>query len=162
MSYTLSISSIARRTRVDNITSQCYIFVDQKRNPIETIEFLILSSLLFGLNVVTECHDLSCSIPIFYVSNHLCRVLRLDSISFVWRLESNHPLLIPANYLYSDVLPFTYTWKMVKDAPNHILMNMIGLAQTSHEILDDGDILISPVVFNTPTRKVYPKATCRS
>ena len=36
---------------------------------------------------------------------------------------------------------------MVKDAPNNIMMNMIGLAQTSHEILEDGDFPISPVVL---------------
>ena len=29
---------------------------------------------------------------------------------------------------------------MVKDATNHVPMNMIGLAQTSHEILEDGDV----------------------
>ena len=34
---------------------------------------------------------------------------------------------------------------MVKDAPNNILMNMIGLAQTSRKILKDGDILMLPV-----------------
>ena len=39
---------------------------------------------------------------------------------------------------------------MVKDTPNHISMNMIGLAQTSREILEDGDILISPVVLIAP------------
>ena len=38
---------------------------------------------------------------------------------------------------------------MVKDAPNYIKMNMIGLDQTSREILKDGDILISPVVLIT-------------
>ena len=36
---------------------------------------------------------------------------------------------------------------MVKDAPNHILMSMIGLAQTSREILKDSDILIFSVVL---------------
>ena len=38
---------------------------------------------------------------------------------------------------------------MAKDAPNHVLMNMIGLIQTSREILKDGDIPISPVVLIT-------------
>ena len=33
VSYALSIISIARKTLVDNIISQCYISVDQKRNP---------------------------------------------------------------------------------------------------------------------------------
>ena len=30
------------------------------------------------------------------------------------------------NYLDSDVIPFTYTLKMVKDIPNYIPKNMIG------------------------------------
>ena len=34
VSYALSISSIARKTHVDNIMSLCYIYVDQKRTPI--------------------------------------------------------------------------------------------------------------------------------
>ena len=71
------------------------------------------------------------------------------------------PFLIPADYLYSDVLPLTSTWKMVKDAHNHIPMNMIGLAQTSCEILEYSDILILPVVLIILTSKVYPKKTCR-
>ena len=37
---------------------------------------------------------------------------------------------------------------MVKYAPNHIPMNMIGLNQTSREILKDGDVPISPVVLS--------------
>ena len=57
-------------------------------------------------------------------------------------MYSNQPFLIPANYLYYDVLPFTSTWKMVKDASNNILMNMIGLDQTSREIIKDGDIIV--------------------
>ena len=48
---------------------------------------------------------------------------------------------------------------MVKDTPNYIPINMIGLAQTSIEILEDGYILIFPVVLIIPTRKLYPKAT---
>ena len=39
---------------------------------------------------------------------------------------------------------------MMKDAPNNIPINIIGLAQTSCEILDDGDILILLVVLITP------------
>ena len=35
----------------------------------------------------------------------------------------------------------------MKDAPNYVLTNMIGLAHTSHEILEDGDVLIFPVVL---------------
>ena len=36
---------------------------------------------------------------------------------------------------------------MVKSTTNNIPMNMIGLSQTSHEILEDGDTLIFPVVL---------------
>ena len=39
---------------------------------------------------------------------------------------------------------------MVKDAPNHVLMNMIGLAQTSRKILEDGDVPIFLLVLITP------------
>ena len=37
------------------------------------------------------------------------------------------------------------TWKMEKYTPNNVLMNMIGLAHTSREILEDGDVPIFPV-----------------
>ena len=57
------------------------------------------------------------------------------------------------------LFPSASTWKMVKDAPNHVPMNMIGLAQTSREIPEDGDIPIFPVVLINQTCKVYPKAT---
>ena len=48
------------------------------------------------------------------------------------------------------LFPSPSTWKMVKDAPNHVPMNMIGLAQTSREIPKDGDFPIFPVVLSTP------------
>ena len=38
---------------------------------------------------------------------------------------------------------------MVKDSPNHVPMNMIGLAQTSHEIIEESDVLTFPVVLST-------------
>ena len=38
---------------------------------------------------------------------------------------------------------------MMKDAPNHVPMNMIGLSQNSHEILEDGDVTIFTVVLST-------------
>ena len=41
------------------------------------------------------------------------------------------------------------TWKMVKDAPNNIPMNMIGLSQTSREILEEGHVPIFTVVIST-------------
>ena len=41
------------------------------------------------------------------------------------------------------------TWKMMKDAPNHVPMNMIGLAQTSCKILEDGDVPIFLVALST-------------
>ena len=46
--------------------------------------------------------------------------------------------------------PLPSMWKMVKDAPNYVPMNMIGLAQTSRKILEEGDVLIFPVVLSTP------------
>ena len=45
--------------------------------------------------------------------------------------------------------PSTSTCKMVKDAPNRVPMNTIGLAQTSHEILEDGDVPIFLLVLST-------------
>ena len=44
---------------------------------------------------------------------------------------------------------------MVKDAPNYVLMNVIVLAQTSCKILDDGDVLIFPVILITPKALRY-------
>ena len=38
----------------------------------------------------------------------------------------------------------------MKDSPNHVTMNMIGLAYTSDEILEDGDVPIFLVVLSTP------------
>ena len=38
----------------------------------------------------------------------------------------------------------------MKDTPNHVPMNMIGLAKTSHEILEDDDVPILPVVLINP------------
>ena len=48
------------------------------------------------------------------------------------------------------LLPSPSTWKMVKDAPNHVPINMIGLAQTSRKILKEDDVPIFPVVLSTP------------
>ena len=46
--------------------------------------------------------------------------------------------------------PSPSTWNMETDTHNHALMNMISLAQTSREILEDGDVPILPVVLVTP------------
>ena len=43
---------------------------------------------------------------------------------------------------------------MVKGTPNHIPMNIICKEQTSHEPLEDSNILILPVVLITPTHIV--------
>ena len=48
------------------------------------------------------------------------------------------------------LFPSPSTWKMVKDAPNHIPMNMIGLSQLSRKILEDGDVPIFPVFLIAP------------
>ena len=85
--------------------------------------------------------------------NELDRVLWIDSIGFILRLKrinTNQPLLILSNYLYSDVLTFNPTWKMVKDTSNYVSMKMIGLAQTSRKIIEDGDVPILLVVLITP------------
>ena len=42
------------------------------------------------------------------------------------------------------------TWKMAKDSPNHLPMNVICLAQTSCKILEDGDVPILLAVLITP------------
>ena len=47
-------------------------------------------------------------------------------------------------------LPSPFTWKMVKDAPNHVPMNMIGLEKNLREIIEEGDVPILPVVLNNP------------
>ena len=65
-------------------------------------------------------------------------------------MKYNSLLLIPYNCLCSSVFPFTSTWKAVKDTPNYVLMSMIGLAQTSLKILEDGDVPIFSVVLITP------------
>ena len=46
--------------------------------------------------------------------------------------------------------PSPSKWNMVKDAPNHGLMNMIGSAHNSREILEDSDFPIFFVVLSTP------------
>ena len=46
--------------------------------------------------------------------------------------------------------PSPSTWDMVKYTPNHVLMNMIGLSQTSRETLKDSDVPIFLVVLSTP------------
>ena len=48
------------------------------------------------------------------------------------------------------LFPSPSTGKMVKDTPNYVLMNMIGLPQTSRKIFKDGDIPILPVNSSTP------------
>ena len=47
------------------------------------------------------------------------------------------------------LFPSPFNWKMVKDAPNHVPMNMIGLTKTSCEIPEDSDVPILPAVLIT-------------
>ena len=42
----------------------------------------------------------------------------------------------------------------MKDAPNNVPMDMIGLSHTSREILKYGDVPVFPVFLITPTCKV--------
>ena len=58
--------------------------------------------------------------------------------------------------------PSPSTCNVVKESPNHVLMNMIGLAQTSRGIIEDGDVPILLVVLITPACKVYLNAICHS
>ena len=60
------------------------------------MEYLIVSILLFVLNLVTECPNSSrsvfhvqciCSIPKFYVSTQLGQVLQLNPVRLVCRLK---------------------------------------------------------------------------
>ena len=60
------------------------------------------------------------------------------------------------------LFPSPSTCKVMKGAPNHVPMNMIGFAYTSLKILEGGDFPMFPVVLITPNHMVYPKATCRS
>ena len=46
--------------------------------------------------------------------------------------------------------PLPSTWKVLKDAPNHVPIKMIGLAQTSRKIIEEVDVPILPVVLITP------------
>ena len=50
---------------------------------------------------------------------------------------------------------------MVKDAPNHIPTNMIGLAHTSSEIPEDGNVPIFLLVLTTPKSLRYTTAPNR-
>ena len=57
------------------------------------------------------------------------------------------------------LFPLPSTWKMIKDAPNHVSMNIIGLAQTSRERLEYDDVPIFLVVFKysgSPTVQCDP------
>ena len=47
------------------------------------------------------------------------------------------------------LLPSPSMWKIIKDTPNNVPMNTNGLAQTSIEILEEGDVSILPVVLST-------------
>ena len=47
-------------------------------------------------------------------------------------------------------LPSPSTWNIVKDAPNHVPIKIIGLAHNSREILEDGDVPILLAVLITP------------
>ena len=47
---------------------------------------------------------------------------------------------------------------MVKDDPNHIPMNIIGSSHTSRKILEEGDIILFPVVLITPKSLRYNRS----
>ena len=97
-------------------------------------------SQLFMFNRMLLCLD---SISFTYWLNLIRSSLTTRSNYFLsidlseFSLITYYLLLIYFNYLDSDVLPFTSTWKMAKDTPNQIPKNMIGYYQTSREILED-------------------------
>ena len=79
---------------------------------------------------------------------HYYDSIQLISIWIIKRIEFHYLFPIPFNYLDSNVSPSPFTWKMSKDSPNHVPMNMIDLSQTSQEILEDGDVQIFPVFLS--------------
>ena len=66
------------------------------------------------------------------------------------RIEFHSIFRITFNYLDSMFFPLPFNWKMAKENPNHVLINMIGLDQTSQEIIKDGDVPIFTVGLITP------------
>ena len=92
---------------------------------------------LFTYGVIITLYSLNAK------STHPSDVLHSIHFQFTYTI-------IPYNYLYSYVLPFTSTYNIVKDSPNHVTINMIGLAQTSCEIFEDADFPIFPVVLSIP------------
>ena len=88
-----------------------------------------LVSLLVMLNRMLLCID-SSSLP--YLLNLIRSSLtnRYNYLSSVILSELSlipYSLFpVPYNYLDSDVLPFNFTWNMVKETPNHIQKNIIG------------------------------------
>ena len=109
------------------------------------------------------------SLTTLFNSFYLFQVLWLNWTSFIRRLKyikSNFLFLIPSNSLCFSVLPFTSTWKLVKDATNYVLMNMIGSAHTSREILEDhrcftavSDWMTDGPFFNSSTQNACLHST---
>ena len=92
---------------------------------------LLLSVMAFVvIEHVTKCHywiqwiDLIDTIPWFDL---ISSILWFDLISSVLWYDLIKPyLLILFNYFNPLVVTLTSTWKVAKDAPNHILENMVG------------------------------------
>ena len=55
------------------------------------------------------------------------------------------------------LFPSLSAWNMVKDATKHISDNMIGYAQTPHNIHEDSNINILPEVLITMNRMVQDR-----
>ena len=47
------------------------------------------------------------------------------------------------------LFPSPSTWKVAEDSPNHVIMNMIGLSQTTRKLHEFSDVPIFPVVLIT-------------
>ena len=87
-------------------------------------------------------------------SNSLVPVLWLNPIYFHfdnWENIVSFFILNSFSIIYPRMFfPSPSIWKMQKEYPNNVPMNMIGLSQTSCVILEEGDVRIFPVVlFNS-------------
>ena len=134
---------------------------------------------------MTECHDRSCSIPFIYVTTQLVsciestklvpfllinliiflltrlhwvqsyKSIQLISIWIIKWIEFHSLFHIPFIYLDSDIPPVTFHVEYGERLSNNVPIAMIGLAQTSREILEYGGVPIFPVVLSTSNSLLF-------
>ena len=96
-----------------------------QREPLDMIELRLSVIISVVIEHMTKCHNLISwlgfidPIPWFALIS-----------SILWSDLIDSYFLIQFSYFESDFLPFTFLWKVVKDAPNHIPNNCIGQSQT--------------------------------